>query len=223
MNKNSTLVETTQDGFRPNKRLKNLIGLKFGFLLVQKLFGYRQYPDGKRKWVWECFCDCGTIRYNTSDELTGGAAYSCGCKRYSRNTPNQVYDPIEAAYRAKASNYKALAKSRSIFWDLSIDKVIVLFKGNCFYCGIPPSNEYSLLRNRKNKNLILSPAIEEKHKIVLWSGIDRLDNNKGYVDGNCVSCCVDCNSAKMQRSVDEFYIWIDKIIEQRRKNETCNN
>lgn len=36
------------------------------------------------------------------------------------------------------------------------------------------------------------------------SGIDRVDNNKGYVEGNCVSCCFYCNSYKSDRLVKDF-------------------
>jgi hypothetical protein len=51
-----------------------------------------------------------------------------------------------------------------------------------------------------------------------YSGIDRLDNNIGYVSGNCVPCCSVCNYAKRDMTVDQFKNWIKRIyINQYRK------
>lgn len=62
----------------------------------------------------------------------------------------------------------------------------------------------------KIKNLELTLSFEEYSQIVAsglciydqqplpkqGSGIDRLDNQIGYVPGNCVPCCASCNSKK---------------------------
>lgn len=57
------------------KRTLNLIGMKFGRLIVQKLFGYTQ----KQRTVWECKCDCGAIIHVETAPLKRQHTRSCGC------------------------------------------------------------------------------------------------------------------------------------------------
>jgi hypothetical protein len=44
------------------------------------------------------------------------------------------------------------------------------------------------------------------------NGIDRIDSKLGYVEGNVVSCCKICNSAKGDLTLAEFENWINKMI-----------
>lgn len=44
-------------------------------------------------------------------------------------------------------------------------------------------------------------------------GIDRVDNKKGYIIGNCVGCCGKCNMMKMKQTKEEFLRHIKKIYE----------
>lgn len=122
---------------------------------------------------------------------------------------NKKYEEKEASYRAKVSNYKAHAKIRNIEWNLTYNEASILLKSNCHYCTGLPSNTYNVLtQNRCIKNL-------ERINlgIIKYNGIDRLDNTKGYVPGNVVSCCTICNSAKNILSLDDFKKWINKVYE----------
>lgn len=51
-------------------------------------------------------------------------------------------------------------------------------------------------------------------------GIDRVDNNKGYIQNNCVPCCWKCNQMKGQMTEQEFEDHITKIYKciQNKKN-----
>ena len=51
-----------------------------------------------------------------------------------------------------------------------------------------------------------------------FPGIDRVNNNIGYVLNNCVSCCKFCNSAKLDRTLIEFRDWIKKVYNQQFTN-----
>lgn len=42
-------------------------------------------------------------------------------------------------------------------------------------------------------------------------GIDRVDNTKGYVPGNVVTCCKRCNIAKNDQSMDDFTMWAIRL------------
>lgn len=43
------------------------------------------------------------------------------------------------------------------------------------------------------------------------TGIDRLDSNKGYIDGNMVPCCAQCNIMKLDYDINDFKKQIIKI------------
>ena len=63
---------------------ENLVGNKYGRLLVQKY-------AGKNKWniaTWECVCDCGGRKTVSSSQLKGGYTKSCGC--ISRERPSHT-------------------------------------------------------------------------------------------------------------------------------------
>ena len=103
-----------------------------------------------------------------------------------------------------ATLYRIGAKRRSIKFDLSDDQLDTLFSGNCFYCGVEPSN-YA-------KEHWLNGSFT-------YSGIDRVNNDEGYTIENCVPCCKDCNFAKGKKPIDEFLDYIQRISEYQ-KNGT---
>ena len=45
----------------------------------------------------------------------------------------------------------------------------------------------------------------------IYNGIDRLDNNEGYLPSNVVTCCKICNRAKHSLTVVEFLEWVRDI------------
>lgn len=93
------------------------------------------------------------------------------------------------AFRHLIQRYRQLSKLRNMEFSLTEDQLLVLFKGNCKYCGTIPRQVHNGLGN-------CLPFI--------YNGIDRLDNSKGYLDGNCVSCCKSCNSIKHTTEVDQI-------------------
>jgi hypothetical protein len=77
---------------------------------------------------------------------------------------------------------------------LTLRECAEIWEANCWYCGEPP-------RSKRVK----------KGWTYLYNGIDRIDNNKGYVPGNSISCCKYCNRAKNDRSSRLFFMWIEKV------------
>jgi len=49
-------------------------------------------------------------------------------------------------------------------------------------------------------------------------GLDRVDNNKGYLIENVVSCCQQCNLMKRDMSVNDFIVQIENI-----RGNLCGN
>ena len=57
----------------------DLTGQKFGRLYVVKQAEDYIQPNGTKRAMWECLCDCGTMKDIRGDGLTSGAVVSCGC------------------------------------------------------------------------------------------------------------------------------------------------
>lgn len=71
--------------------------------------------------------------------------------------------------------YKDNAKKKNRVMLLTDDQLDALFQMPCHYCGAAPLN-----------------------------GIDRVDNNLGYMTTNCVPCCTPCNLSKWNWELDQF-------------------
>lgn len=94
-------------------------------------------------------------------------------------------------------NYKGNAKKRGLEFNLSLEFMEKLFKSNCFYCGISP---YKVMQKHHNNG----PYI--------YNGIDRKDNDLGYIEDNCVACCERCNYLKSSYSLSQFLELIRTIV-----------
>ena len=97
--------------------------------------------------------------------------------------------------------YKRNAAKYGREFNLLNEELDILFNQNCYYCGSPPSNVYN--HGRRTGNFI-------------YNGIDRIDNDLGYIPENVVSACGKCNLMKMQLSQKEFFSHINKIWEYNR-------
>ena len=101
--------------------------------------------------------------------------------------------------RQVISGYKKDSDKRGHIFELTNDECFKLFKQRCYYCGGGASN---LRRYSKDKTIIAK-----------YNGIDRVDNSKGYVSNNVVSCCKRCNRAKDTMSKEEFFGLIKNIYD----------
>lgn len=62
-----------------NVRRSNLVGKRFGRLVVVELEGTVTSPCGTKRLAWRCRCDCGSTRVVRGADLVNGATKSCGC------------------------------------------------------------------------------------------------------------------------------------------------
>lgn len=159
--------------------------------------------NGYKYKKWLCKCDCGVEFETTTKQIKKGRK-SCGClsvsNRFKSVTDEEFFKTV------KLNHYKTSAKRRNLEFNLEDEYFLSLITSNCGYCGSPPSLE----NNYKN------------HKIFL-NGIDRVDNNLGYVNNNVISCCHICNKAKGELSLQEFKNWINNLINFNIKNEATFN
>ena len=183
----------------------NLVGKRYGRGVVVELIG-NAGPCNK---YWGLICDCGTKYIANSRELREGHTNSCGCiheewlkKAIYLNGGGLNKLPFgEASRNELYASYKKSAKNRGYKFELNIDEFETLVTGDCVYCGTPPNKE-----RKPNKGV---------NGGFMYTGIDRIDSNFGYIKGNVVSCCWDCNRAKGTLSVDEFDQWIGRLVTHR--------
>lgn len=57
----------------------DLLGQRFGRLVVIDSAPNKKCKGGQTKTVWKCKCDCGNFCYVTTQELRKGDTVSCGC------------------------------------------------------------------------------------------------------------------------------------------------
>ena len=46
---------------------------------------------------------------------------------------------------------------------------------------------------------------------IMYNGIDRKDNNIGYIVSNCLPCCSWCNKAKLTNKYEDFLNYIERV------------
>ena len=84
-------------------------------------------------------------------------------------------------------NYIRSARDKNLVFELSIEVFIEKVKEPCYYCG----------------------EIDE-HKG--FNGIDRMDQQVGYIVDNCVSCCQMCNYMKKSLNTNTFLQRTEHIL-----------
>ena len=174
----------------------------------------RPYPIGFTNYVMfemmlkGCFY-CGDVAttidridstlYHTLDNCVGcceGCNYSKGAsdpstfvkKAYYRargeyvDTDTDIWTINET--KPRITGYKKSAEKKEVPFELSKNDFEDLIVSICEYCHRKPEK---------------------------WFGIDRIIPSKGYVIGNVVSCCFDCNVDKFKSDVDATSIRNERI------------
>lgn len=108
----------------------------------------------------------------------------------------------EVGIKSLHSYYRDAAKKRGYEFSLSFEEFSSYIFKNCYYCGSSPKNIFKRSLKPGSKNI---------QDYFLYNGIDRKNNEIGYIIDNCVTCCKECNSMKMDRNIDEFLQLVSKI------------
>lgn len=169
-------------------------GTKFHNLTVLDSESYSTTQYKKKKALWLVRCDCGKEYKVLGNNVMRGLSKSCGCA----GAINE-----QSILKRLFNGYKTDAKRRNYSFRLTFKGFKKLIERNCYYCKAEPSS----------KAFKDTPHIE-----VLINGIDRLNNNSGYVSGNCVPCCSVCNKMKGTLSFASFMEKIESI-----KNRSCGD
>ena len=177
-------------------RIADISGIQFGRLTAMSDVGVDKY--GYR--YWKCDCECGGKVIVRSHELKRGHTKSCGCiQKAHRSTlgGRNILAYGEASANELFSSYKKSASSRGYDFLLTKEDFMKIIDKPCVYCGSEKSME-----RKPNKGV---------NGGFMYTGIDRIDNSKGYEKGNVVPCCWVCNRAKGTLSDKEFRSWIQSV------------
>lgn len=195
------------EGYSHAHNFKDQTGKVFGKCTVIKLVGHDCYNGVRKKPVYECLCHCGELFLVRGNDLVTKRQISCGrhnffTAEYNKKTKNKVFWDTKSAV---LSSYKRGALDRGLEFSISKERFFSLVKQDCFYCGASPS-------------MVRKPRLATKTSSFIHNGIDRLDNSLGYIEGNVVPCCKNCNKMKHTYSLLEWIEQIDKILKWSKNN-----
>lgn len=168
-------------------------GTRFGRLVVQRDTGKRN-ADLRR--LYRCVCDCGK---SITTDLRN--TRSCGCLQKERaaqaNMKHKRLEPGEANFKRLFGTYAHSAIKRGFAFAITRDDFKRLTSSPCHYCGAAPAQVC-------NYN-------PQSFGPYFYNGLDRVENDKGYLLDNVVPCCYQCNVAKHNRTQKEFLEWLKRI------------
>lgn len=173
-----------------NKKFKDLTGQVFGRLTVTKFIGMNQF----RVSIYECSCSCGNIKQIERSNLIKGHTTSCGC--YNRD--KQLKAPGVATLRNYMNSYIQSATKRGYIFELTEEQFKGIICQDCSECHASPKEIA-----RKYKTASATP--------ILANGVDRINNDIGYVITNVQPMCTPCNMAKSNLGEKKFKEWTAQI------------
>lgn len=148
-----------------SKKQFNLIGGRFGKLVVVALSQQQIDTDGQKRKLWDCVCDCGNTKIAKTHDLLAGRVKSCGCMQHISH--NRTH-------------------------NLSDTRIYHIWIGIKQRCNNPNTTEYKNYGGRGigicqewNTNFMsfYDWAMSNGYDDTLT--IDRINNNLGYFPENC--------------------------------------
>lgn len=191
-------VRTEVDGitFLPGSRRIDVTGQKFGRLTAVSYQGW----NGAHKTLWLFRCECGQEVVRRLATVRQGGIQSCGClRREGGYVAHNRKEVGESAFNSLYSGYRRAAGYRGHDFALSKEEFRELTKSSCYYCGAQPGQvKKATSGGGSNGDYV-------------YTGVDRVDNDIGYVAGNVVPCCAVCNRAKHVLAQGEFISWVGRV------------
>lgn len=181
---------------------KNYINKQFGELTVKK----RLKNNKHMQHMWLCLCSCGKYRRVSGESLSYGYTKSCGCikkRERAKGKNNYQWSGFEEISGTYWNSIKNSAKIRNINFDITIEYAWNLY----------------IQQNKKCNytNLDICFAKSKKKMSLATASLDRIDNNKGYIEGNIQWIHKDINWMKRNFSEDVFINYCKLIVKNKGK------
>lgn len=158
----------------------DIIGFRFGKLLVIKCLGVKEEIYNRKMNFWLCKCDCGKeVEVARSSLRKNGGVKSCGqCPKYSNGEIPQIFYHNNIERSAKARNLECTITPEYI-WDIYLKQ-----NRKCSLTG----------------RIIFLDYDGKK----CTASLDRIDSSKGYIEGNVQWVHRDVNRIKNNYNQDYF-------------------
>ena len=162
----------------------DITGQRFGLLTAVS----RVPKTRQSEWLFSCDCGNTCIRQYSRLHIAKNPP-NCGCAGLPSRRGHWARPVFCEARRNSAR--------RGHPFNMTVEQFGELMSQPCHYCGGDPATRQDYSNRPFHKGL--------------RNGIDRVDNSVGYVEGNCVPCCKDCNFSKRTRSVTDFLTHVSAI------------
>ena len=142
--------------------LIDMTGMRFGKWTVL------ERDPAKKKGMWVCRCDCGTVKLVSRRHLKDGGSVSCGCyRKYWASTHGVTHGMKKTRlYRIWSGVKDRTCNTNSKYWDRYGGKGITMYE--------PWKNSFEEFRDWSMANGYTDDLT-----------IDRIDNTKSYTPDNC--------------------------------------
>lgn len=150
-------------------KVKDIAGQRFGHLIVLKRSDQYVMLSDRKKYLWECRCDCGATVYRLSEKLKQGI--QCACKtcmgKAAAITMTENAGFVEGTQLSKLSTAKANANSssgvRGVFFNRRSGKwrATLKFQGQDHYLGEYIKIEDAIKARQRAEELYFTPVIEK--------------------------------------------------------------
>jgi hypothetical protein len=192
----------------------DFIGTRIGKVVVSE-FSHVVRVKERDFYYYSFICDCGNSGTGGKHTLlqagkTRKNTYCCEtCRKdklaeWAKTAHIKYKDPVEGKCAILFSNYRSKCKSKQWKFELTFEEFKNLVTSNCHYCNLEP-----------NKSRQERAASRQNITPIYFNGIDRKDSGEGYIHGNCLPCCEDCNKAKRSLSYEMFLSLVEKIYKHR--------
>lgn len=182
-------------------RGKDLTGKVYNMVTVVERRGNDKWGNAN----YLCRCECGKEFERLSQHIRDPKVISCGCYKKRRGPDSKSWKGFGVVGAAFMNRITKHSKRRGIIFDLTCEYLNELFI---------EQNERCALSGVK----LTMPLVGNKYKVKGNASVDRIDSNRGYVEGNVQWVHRDINFMKQQFSQEHFIEMCEKVVRHNNRN-----
>ncbi len=152
----------------------DIIGKRFGRLVVESISHRERRPNGAMYIYWKCRCDCGGVKLSKTDHLKKGETISCGCAR------REMYEGLKVtSYRhGHCSGANGAGSSTYTRWVQMVQR--------CTKPTHPMWKHYGARGINVCEAWLHFPRfLRDMGEAPKRTHLDRINNDGNYEPGNC--------------------------------------